>query len=361
MTLTMQSAEAQAPTRAVTAPVPSEDPVSLDLERALSACNFALVVWDTPEGSIRVANRAAAELFGLPLSAVPGRRMVDLFAPRDKVEDVIRAFSSNAVDVTRTDRHVRTSGGQLRNVRVWSRTIELAETRVVVSLFVPSNETARLGRDPSAPWRDLVPIAVGFTDGVWRVERVSRDIEAIVHTSSEHIIGGSLLNLVHPDDVSELLGADGRIPDAATAYGQLRVRDGEGSWVEACLLTAPDDGSRQAFALIGPPAPSFDVAEDRVVDLERRLRQIGAEVRAAGLLDEIRSMPRRDEHPQLAQLTSRQWEVLVRLLRGDRVPAVARDLYVSQSTVRNHLSAIFHLFGVHSQAELLALLRTVPP
>jgi DNA-binding CsgD family transcriptional regulator len=42
------------------------------------------------------------------------------------------------------------------------------------------------------------------------------------------------------------------------------------------------------------------------------------------------------------------------------VPAVARDLYVSQSTVRNHLSAIFHLFGVHSQAELLALLRAGP-
>lgn len=362
MTLTMQLSEVAAPPSSFGRPAPLvvAEPSASELEEAVSACSFALVVWDTPDGLIRVANQAAAKLFDLPLSAVPGRRMVDLFAPRDKVEDVIRAFSSNAVEVTRTDRYVRTSRGDLRNVRVWSRTIELADTRVVVSLFVPSNETARLDRDPGAAWRDLAPIAVGFTDDVWRVEGVSRDVEAIVHTGSEHITGGSLLNLFHPDDAADLLGHDGRVPSEAMAHGQLRVRDGEGNWVDACLLTAPvgaEGSARHAFALIGPSAPGFGVAEDRVADLERRLRQIGAEVRAAGLLDEIRSMPRRDEFPQLAQLTTRQWEVLVRLLRGDRVASVARDLFVSESTVRNHLSAIFQIFGVHSQAELLVMLR----
>jgi DNA-binding NarL/FixJ family response regulator len=94
-----------------------------------------------------------------------------------------------------------------------------------------------------------------------------------------------------------------------------------------------------------------------LVELELRLRHIGAEVRAAGLLGDIESMPRTEEFAQLAQLTSRQWEILVRLLRGDRVSTIARNLFVGQSTVRNHLSATFRLFGVHSQAELLALLR----
>lgn len=97
-----------------------------------------------------------------------------------------------------------------------------------------------------------------------------------------------------------------------------------------------------------------------MVELELRLRHIRAEVRAAGLLGDIESMPRTEELPQLPQLTSRQWEILVRLLRGDRCPPVstiARDLFVGQNTVRNHLSATFRLFGVHSQAELLALLR----
>jgi hypothetical protein len=40
---------------------------------------------------------------------------------------------------------------------------------------------------------------------------------------------------------------------------------------------------------------------------------------------------------------------------------IASQLYVSQSTVRNHLATIFHKFGVHSQAELLELLTPRPP
>ena len=52
-------------------------------------------------------------------------------------------------------------------------------------------------------------------------------------------------------------------------------------------------------------------------------------------------------------------EVLRRLTRGERVAGIARDLFVSQSTVRNHLSAIYRRLGVHSQSELLA--RLMPP
>jgi DNA-binding NarL/FixJ family response regulator len=49
--------------------------------------------------------------------------------------------------------------------------------------------------------------------------------------------------------------------------------------------------------------------------------------------------------------------VLTRLLDGQRVPAIAADLYVSQSTVRNHLSSIYAKLGVHSQVDLIRLIR----
>jgi DNA-binding CsgD family transcriptional regulator len=45
------------------------------------------------------------------------------------------------------------------------------------------------------------------------------------------------------------------------------------------------------------------------------------------------------------------------LLDGYRVDAIARFLYVSPSTIRNHLSAIFEKLGVASQSELVELLR----
>lgn len=54
--------------------------------------------------------------------------------------------------------------------------------------------------------------------------------------------------------------------------------------------------------------------------------------------------------------SERQLEIVDRLLRGERVPTIARKLFLSQSTVRNHLSAIFRTLGVHSQEELLTAL-----
>ncbi|MCU1460092.1 MAG: Response regulator containing a CheY-like receiver domain and an DNA-binding domain [Acidimicrobiales bacterium] len=56
------------------------------------------------------------------------------------------------------------------------------------------------------------------------------------------------------------------------------------------------------------------------------------------------------------ELSPRQAEILDRLAAGERVPAIAKSLFLSTSTVRNHLSAIFRMYGVHSQHELLTLI-----
>ena len=56
-------------------------------------------------------------------------------------------------------------------------------------------------------------------------------------------------------------------------------------------------------------------------------------------------------------LSPRQWEIVTRLLRGERVPDIARSLFLSQSTVRNQLGAVYRKLGVHSQAELIARLQ----
>ncbi len=56
-------------------------------------------------------------------------------------------------------------------------------------------------------------------------------------------------------------------------------------------------------------------------------------------------------------LTRREKDVLQLLLDGRRVSSIARSLYLSPQTVRNHLKAIFRKLGAHSQAELLDRLR----
>lgn len=118
-----------------------------------------------------------------------------------------------------------------------------------------------------------------------------------------------------------------------------------------------EDPDRSAFAVLGASNSTLGPARDRVAALELRLRRIGAEVRAAGVLDQVGGVPAPSDYPQLRELSSRQWEVLSYLLKGDRVPTIAKRLYLSRSTVRNHLSSIFRKFAVHSQSELLALLH----
>jgi DNA-binding NarL/FixJ family response regulator len=56
-------------------------------------------------------------------------------------------------------------------------------------------------------------------------------------------------------------------------------------------------------------------------------------------------------------LTAREVDIIARLMDGYRVPAIARELYLSQSTIRNHLSSAFQKLGVHSQQQLIDLVR----
>ena len=100
---------------------------------------------------------------------------------------------------------------------------------------------------------------------------------------------------------------------------------------------------------------------DRVNDLEMRLRRIAAEVRAAGVMDSLSGLPRAATGQELTDLTTRQWEILTRIAEGQRVSTIASELYISPSTVRNHLAVIFKKFGVHNQAELVVKLLGNPP
>lgn len=59
-------------------------------------------------------------------------------------------------------------------------------------------------------------------------------------------------------------------------------------------------------------------------------------------------------------LPLRQREIVAALLQGERTQTIATSMFVSNSTVRSHLSAIFKAFGVRSQTELLSLLRHRP-
>ena len=59
---------------------------------------------------------------------------------------------------------------------------------------------------------------------------------------------------------------------------------------------------------------------------------------------------------ELYELTEREREVTQLLLRGMPIDEMARSLWISQHTVRDHTKAIFAKLGVSSRPELTAML-----
>jgi DNA-binding NarL/FixJ family response regulator len=62
------------------------------------------------------------------------------------------------------------------------------------------------------------------------------------------------------------------------------------------------------------------------------------------------------EH-QLRDLSIREREVLDHIGQGRRVSQIAKTLFISDHTVRNHLKAIFRKLDVHSQGEIIRRVR----
>jgi DNA-binding CsgD family transcriptional regulator len=56
-------------------------------------------------------------------------------------------------------------------------------------------------------------------------------------------------------------------------------------------------------------------------------------------------------------LTPRELDIVRRVVTGDRVRAIAERLFLSQSTVRNHLSSVYRKLGLRSQQELVDRFR----
>jgi DNA-binding CsgD family transcriptional regulator len=205
-------------------------------------------------------------------------------------------------------------------------------------------------------------MVIGSLDAKWRVQHISLEVTEVLGFSSEECVGVPVLDAVHPSEVAGALAHMTALAhDRSAVTLQLRVRSLPLGWqstrVNLCAMAAPKPYPF-AFALTAiEPGASLAIGENRLRDLELRLRRIAIEVRAAGIAL-FPVLPAASKNLNaLAELSPRQHEVLERLVAGQRTSGIARDLFLSQNTVRNHLSAIFRRFGVHSQSQLLERLN----
>jgi PAS domain S-box-containing protein len=126
------------------------------------------------------------------------------------------------------------------------------------------------------------------------------------------------------------------------------LRDAEGR-LEGTVAVVVDLGAVQTAKQVGLPSDQ---------GVRARLDRIALELQAIGLAQDVPTGPPAGlGHPDLAELSAREREVLGLLVGGERVAAIAAQLFISPHTVRNHLKSLFRKVGVGSQAELIARVR----
>jgi PAS domain S-box-containing protein len=314
----------------------------------LRQSRYPLIAFDLDDLIILGANEAACELLGRAPDSLDGVPVFEILSPGDQpnVEAARSQLTGGVIQGYRALRHFRKADGTEFEANVWVRLTTTDAGRFGLAI---------IERGVAAvPWPLFdasITIAGIVTDHDWTIELVSSDIEEILGRSPEDFKGSSLLGLFQAADVQNFLSAVARVADESKATLRMHFRDGDANWREVwCMVVAMCQHSPPRLGLAIAAISEFGL--DLSSELHRQLAVLGG-----GVLDGMDQL--RPNMPS-GNFSTRQWEILNRLLRGERVDEIAADLYVSPSTVRNHLAAIYKKFGVHSQTQLLAKLLRPP-
>jgi DNA-binding NarL/FixJ family response regulator len=153
-------------------------------------------------------------------------------------------------------------------------------------------------------------------------------------------------NTLRPDVVI----TDVRLPDGLGFEVVKEIRkQGHDTGVVVLTMYAGDE---QLFAALEAGASAFvakDAPADEVVAAARHALVSPRSFTAA----ELAGAMRRKMTPAGPQLTARESEVLGLLANGYSVSAIARSIFVSESTAKTHISKIYEKLGASNRADAI--------
>jgi len=329
------------------------------LWNAVQNLELPLVLVDLHDFTVTYCTGAFLTQVMMTQDEVLNHPIYDLYESRDRDNSraALKALADGKIDYFRSHRHLRNvARSSSVIVSVWVSAIGFGKRQYALAEVCGRPDALD---SPLVRYLGYTPLTkvVGLTDARGVITSVSNNAKTVLGVTPHQLVGRHLLRSPEERRLYEQLaehhdGMEGNalsLPlDALNHLGGVQnVR---------CFVAALADTPSLCFIAVSGSDETTDRQPDRVAQLERRLWKIASEVQASGIFDTMGTMPDAARFPQLSTLSTRQWEVLSRLLRGERVPSIAEALFVSQSTVRNNLSSIFEKFGVHSQAELIGLL-----
>jgi DNA-binding CsgD family transcriptional regulator len=333
-----------------------------------SAAPLAAV--ELPSGRFLAVNPALAKVLGSTADALTGSSSLEQLSPaeRHSAELGFQALADGSLTGYQAIRTRATPGDPSQSFSVWVNAVEVGGLRIGLISVTPAAGRASEFRtlQPRPVVRELGDAVLGTVDGAWRIDRISHDVTALLGITPEQCVGVPVLGAIHPSDAPGFLAAveHARRGERSVAL-VVRLSARSPQWCEVSAVFAvisPEVPPPMAFALIRcEPGTGSDADAGRESRLEAHMLRIADELHAAGLLPTLGQLPVVSRNPRLGLLTGREWAVLTRLLDGQRAAAIAADLFVSQSTVRNHLSSIYAKLQVNGQVDLIRMLRSETP
>jgi DNA-binding NarL/FixJ family response regulator len=180
------------------------------------------------------------------------------------------------------------------------------------------------------------------------------DIEVIGEAADGHE-GVRLAQLHHPDVVL----MDIRMPALdGIAATRILASPAASSPTRIVILTTYDL-DEYVFDALAAGASGFLLKDVRPEDLVEGVRRVAAGdgLLAPGVTRRLiaefahRYRPGRPEPPSVGLLTARELEVLVAVARGKSNAEIAHDLYVSENTVKTHLSHVLVKMGLRDRVQ----------
>lgn len=149
----------------------------------------------------------------------------------------------------------------------------------------------------------------------------------------------------------DVVVTDLQLPDGSglDLVREVRARDDS----VGLVMVTMHAGDEQIFAAMEAGASAFvskQAPAREVVAAAKHAARSPRTFASAGLAE---AMLRRRTTPPSPELSEREVEVLAQLAEGLGIAAIARCLYVSESTVKSHISRIYQKLGAENRAQAL--------
>ena len=308
---------------------------------------MAAVIISLDDLSVRAVTVAGRRLIGRSTRDIVDRHISHHIDADDRagVAAALAALRAGTIDFYRAHLRGVAADRGVTPLIAWVQALDVAGKRLALAAWEESEHLPSLA--PGELVGRVVAVALVDASGATKAASVARPIDGL---TTADLLGSRLVPADDPDPLVSFTNDPGRHREAISIGYAVSVVTSTGRIITLDAVCTALAGSTDRLVLLMLPA-----ATPRELEFEAHLRRIAIEIEASGILARSGSVPEvaLARLSETSMLTARQQEVLRRLVAGQRVRTIAGELFVSESTVRNHLSAVFEHFGVHSQAELL--------